>query len=447
MRLVKFFHRPPGSDDRKLQLSPGNLTLTGLRIQEPLGSKTREFLDRKFRTLGQAVAVFRQEAAKLQGAGFVETTHTDYMLRTLLPDPQPKPAWQQGLDEMMLDSLVGSLDERAKGIEALAGTPASAEPLYLWLAGHHALAASPEKPDALRLAQAAHDRLVARRAAKAPHYLWSLDAPDLEARILELLFEAQQQAGNHDAALAAIDKACDVDPSQDRAARRASFLLAHVPERRDEAFEDARRYGEFGGFDEILASPDYAQYLWRLKLAAKAKKQAGKAQAWHWSDRLEPAGEAALAAAEQQLGAALPEDYRRFLGHPGSTSLKVTLAEGSSELGFHRPEQLKAQRDNLFAFITRTEKDPSEAEAYFLREYGVSLRHLVPIAAPQSVSNCLVLHLGPGERHGWCFQWNHDGAWELEAAEKSFDKALPALTKGIDKRDAAQLEFLGIFLD
>ncbi|MDB5517970.1 MAG: hypothetical protein JWQ17_4728 [Tardiphaga sp.] len=48
---------------------------------------------------------------------------------------------------------------------------------------------------------------------------------------------------------------------------------------------------------------------------------------------------------------------------------------------------------------------------------------------------------------GWCFQWDHDGTWELEHATLSFDATLKALTDGIEKRDAAMLSFLGIYID
>ena len=58
-----------------------------------------------------------------------------------------------------------------------------------------------------------------------------------------------------------------------------------------------------------------------------------------------------------------------------------------------------------------------------------------------------MINLGQGERYGWCFQWDHDGAWELEQAQPSFDAALKALTGGIEKRDATMLSFLGVYLD
>lgn len=71
----------------------------------------------------------------------------------------------------------------------------------------------------------------------------------------------------------------------------------------------------------------------------------------------------------------------------------------------------------------------------------------MPVAEPAQHSRCVVIHLEKGERFGWCFHWDHDGAWELEQATPSFDAALKAITEGIERRDAAALEFLGIYLD
>jgi hypothetical protein len=77
----------------------------------------------------------------------------------------------------------------------------------------------------------------------------------------------------------------------------------------------------------------------------------------------------------------------------------------------------------------------------------VAARDLLPIAEPAQYSRCVVINLGEGERFGWCFHWDHDGAWELEQATPDFDSALKALTQGIERLDTAILEFLGIYLD
>ena len=160
-----------------------------------------------------------------------------------------------------------------------------------------------------------------------------------------------------------------------------------------------------------------------------------------------PASKQDVDEAERQLGAKLPGDYREFLTTYGETELLVRLPDDSGELRFYKPLELATQRDNLFKFITRTEKNHEKVSAYFREEYGVSLRDLVPVAEPAQASRCVVIHLEKGERFGWCFQWDHDGAWELEHPSPNFDAALKALTDGIEQRDTAMLSFLGIDLD
>jgi len=71
----------------------------------------------------------------------------------------------------------------------------------------------------------------------------------------------------------------------------------------------------------------------------------------------------------------------------------------------------------------------------------VSLKHLVPVAEPSQLSRCLLIHVEPGASYGTCWQWDHDGSWELEQPQPGFDVALKALTDGIERRDAEQLRF------
>ena len=58
-----------------------------------------------------------------------------------------------------------------------------------------------------------------------------------------------------------------------------------------------------------------------------------------------------------------------------------------------------------------------------------------------------MIHVGQGERFGWCFHRGHDGAWELEHATPSFAAALKALTDGIEQRETAMLSFPGVYID
>lgn len=438
MYLAKFFHRPPGNDDCELLLIPGSQMLIGITMRDLASGADNEFLRQEYATMAEAIAAMRDHTAQLCAGGYVETTHTRYTLRTLLPNPQPKPSWQQGIDELMLAALGEPLEAQAKWIAALAGTSATREPLYLWLAAHHAHAAFPNESRAVRMAEAARDALASRRAGKVPHYAWSIGETDLEGRILDLLYSAQLRADDVAGALETIDLACDLRGNLDRLGRRAWLLCNYFPHRQDEAFDEAYRNAQYAEFADVITHPDYADYVRRRERATKIDK------GWRWGARQKPESEDDLRTAERALGAALPPDYRRFLADPGHTNLLVHLPWDSADLRFYRATELKQQRDSLFNFIVRTQVDAEVAVNYFRENYGVSLRDLVPVAEPTNASRCLVVHLGPGDRHGWCYQWDHDGAWELEYAKPNFDEALTTLTNGIERRDANLLRFLGI---
>lgn len=441
MYLAKFFHRPPGDDDRELLLIPGGDPMVlGIYMDEKRETQRDDFLREEFSDIATAIAAFRRHADELVAAGYVETAHVRYTLRHLLPDVHPKPDWQKGLDDLMLAALSAPLDEQSKYLAALQGTPAEHEPLYLWLAAHHGYAADADNARTIRLAERARDTLRARRAAKTPHYAWSIAESDLEARALEVLSWAQLRADDPQAALQAIDEAYKVAASQDRGVQRATILCEHFPERQEEAFDAAYSWSRFGGYEDITALPAYADYVARRKRKPKSDK------GWRWKAK-QPAGEDALRQVEAELGVKLPNDYRKFLATYGHTELWVRLPENSGELCFYRPTELATQRNNLFDFISITEKDRDKIDAYFRGQYGVAASDLVPVAEPAQESRCLVIHLGQGERFGWCFHWDHDGAWELEHAAPSFTAALKSLTDGIEARDSAMLSFLGVYLD
>jgi hypothetical protein len=441
MYLAKFFHRPPGDDDKELLFIPGGQPMIiGIRMHAAGEPEKEDFLREEFSDMRAAVEVFRRHAAKLVAAGYAETTHTGYTLRNLLPDPQPKTDWQTGLDELMLAALSAPLAEQAKHLALLRHTPAEREPLYLWLAAHHGYAADEDNDRTIQFAEQARDTIAARRAAKTPHYAWSIAERDLEARNLEVLSRAHLRANNPPAALEAIDNACKVAPSQDRGVQRATILSAHFPERQEEAFDAAYSGNQHGGYEEITALPAYTDHVTRRKRKPKSDK------GWRCGAK-KPASKADLLDAEAQLGAVLPDDYRKFLARFGESELQIRLPEHSGELRFYRPSELATQRDNLFNFISLTEKDPEKVAAYFRKEYGVAVRDLVPVAEPAQESRCVVIHLEKGDRFGWCFHWDHDGAWELEQATPSFDTALRALTDAIERRDTAILSLVGVYLD
>jgi hypothetical protein len=441
MYLAKFFHRAPGDDDRQLLLMPGgDPVIRGKYVDERRQIERDDFLYEQFSSMKAAATAYRRHIAELVAAGYVETTHTNDTLRSLLPDPQPKPEWQKGLDDLMITALGAPLKEQHKRLTALQSTPAAQEPLYLWLAAHRAYAADEDNATTLRLAEQARDTLASRRADKAPHYAWSIAEHDLEARIFEVLSLAHLQAGDPAQALAAIEQAREIKPSQARGGQRATIICDHFPERQEEAFDDAFKYAEFGGYEDVTERPAYAEYLARRKRKSKSGK------GWRWGAK-KPATAAELANAESALGAELPADYRKFLGKFGACELQVRLPEHSNELRFLAPSRLAEQRDNLFRYITRIEKDPETVADYFRNEYGISVRDLVPIAEPVQYSRCVAIHLGKGERFGWCFHWDHDGSWELDHATPNFDTAVKTLTSGIERRDTTILGFLGIYID
>jgi hypothetical protein len=206
MHLARFFHRPPGDDDRELLLIPGGDPMViGIYMDDSREPGRDEFLREQFSGIAEAVSFFRRHTADLAAAGYMETAHTKYTLRNLLPDPKAKPDWQKGLDELMLAALSAPLKEQQKQLAALKDTPAAGEPLYLWLAAHHSYAADEDNERTIRFAEAARDTLAARHAAKAPHYCWSIWENDLEGRIFEVLSEAYLRADKPEAALETIE--------------------------------------------------------------------------------------------------------------------------------------------------------------------------------------------------------------------------------------------------
>lgn len=436
MHLAKFFHRAPGDDDRELMLIPGSEPMViGIRMNRDDEPGSDQYLREEFPDIAEAAAAFRRHAAELVAHGYVETHHTRYTLRNLLPDPQAKPDWQKGLDELMMLALSGPLAEQAKQLDLLKGTPAEHEPLYLWHAARRDYAAGDDPAGAVRLAEQAHNEIRARRAAGQPHYAWSISENDLEERILELLCDAYLYADDADAALKTAEHLCRTAPNHEHILKRAEIVCGYFPERREEAFDDAYQWSRFGGYEDIIAFPGYAEY--------ESRRKAGSARGWRWRPGT-PASEADVSAAQRALGVRLPDDYRDFLLTRGETELLVRLPESSSELRFYGPDELATQHRSLLDFIAYSEEVLEEACAHFRKQYGVSLKHLVPIAEPSQLSRCLLLHVEPGTRYGQCFQWDHDGAWELEQPQPSFDAALNALTEGIERRDATQLAFFDL---
>jgi hypothetical protein len=250
MYLAKFFHRPPGDDDRELLLIPGgDPMILGFRMRGSVKLRTEDFLREQFSEIGDAVAAYRRHAAELAAAGYIETTHTRHTRRNLCR-PEAKLEWQKGLDDLMLAALSASLEEQARHLVALQDTPAVQEPLYLWLAAHRGFAAADGDERTIRLAEAARDALASHRAEKTPHYAWSIAENDLEARIFDVLSWTYLRADNPAAALDAIEQACRIAPSQDRSVQRITILCAHFPDRRQDAVVAADKSAVPDGCEE-----------------------------------------------------------------------------------------------------------------------------------------------------------------------------------------------------
>jgi hypothetical protein len=327
-------------------------------------------------------------------------------------------------------------------VDALAATPARDEPLYLWLAAHHRFSEAPDdRAAALAQATAARDALAARVAADAPFYAWSLFRSWLEGEIHDLLCDIHIAADDPVAALAEIERAREVAPSGARGGRWGALLCLYFPARQEEAFDEAQRYSGNPEYADVRALPAYARY--QRRLATLGADDPG----WRWGARGVGASEEALRAVEQQLGAALPPDYRRFLAGDGHVDLLVRIApNGIASARFYAAAQLAKRRADLFAFITMTD-DAAAAAASFRERFHVALDALVPVAEPTNLSRAIMIHVEPGERFGWCYRWDHEDPWELEAAQPSFAAGLAALTDGIARRDRVTLNFLGIHRD
>jgi hypothetical protein len=319
--------------------------------------------------------------------------------------------------------------------------PAQEQPFYLWLAARHHFRAMPgDVAGALGRAAAARDAFAARSAADLPCYVWSFLPHEFEGLIHDLLSEIHLAAGDPAAALAAVDQACTVSGNPARVGLRAWLLCTHFPAWQDEAFDAARRHATTPQYDRIRALPAYAAYLERTRTHPGGS-------GWRWRGWGTRADAAMLDAAEQALGTALPDEYRRFLATARRDALLVCVEDGTATLRFHAPARLATQRANFLAFVTLPGAPSEDATAFFMTQYGISLRDLVPIAAPEDLSRAVLIHLGAGDKHGWCYRWDHEGAWELEDAAPGFDAALAALTGAIARREREPLGFLGIVID
>ncbi len=455
MYFAKFLHKPPGEDDRLVLLALGSDTLMGIYLKEvdylafdwskplpPGANLPGEFLRQEFDTTRLSIAAFRHEVERLRAAGYVETHHTDYTLRDLGGDFTPKPAWQRLLDDAVMASFADPVEMQAQRLAALVGTRAAEEPMAAWLAARHASAI--KSPDALERTEHARDMLLQREAAHRPCYAWSLPARAIKGHIYALLAHRYLDARatpDASAALEAINIALDAYREEDRLILQAWILSTHFPEREEDAYDSIYRHADRGGYESITARPSWAAYA-----ARRAADTAAGRATWRWSGGHQPADAAAIAAAEAALDVRFPDAYRGFLQERGRCELFVRLPDEDTRLRFAGPDQLSRMREDFIHFITLTDSE-ANAAASFRESYGVALRHLIPIAEPYDASNLVLLHTEPGDRHGRCFVWNHDGAWELVHEQPDFPAMLTMVLDGIARQEEPALDLFNISVE
>jgi hypothetical protein len=435
MYLARFFHRPPGDDDRLLLLAldgggyGGDDILMGIHMKPFDMSTSGEFLREEFAETADAIRALRRHAEELRAAGFIETHHINYTLRTLLPDVSPKPDWQLALDEAFMRRYDASDEDFAAQLAALAGTAAVEQPMYYLLVAERDGATG--QPEDRRHAEQAHDRLLSFQAAGSAQYRWSLRAGEIEALIFTRLARACLQDQDPAAALEAAEDACKACLNQGRTALRATILCDHYPEMREEVFDEAFRYARHGGYEAITRRPDYQAYAARRGAAPEERSA-------RWSARTRPASEAAIAAAEAALGVTLPAEHRAFLAARGETDLLIRHGTEGRSLRFHAADDLARERDSLTGFMQRIGIEEGDFQA----RHGIAFRHLLPMATLDGFSSDVLIHLEPGARHGWCYLWSHDDPFELEFAQPGFEAMLDALRSGIESDDPSVLAFL-----
>jgi hypothetical protein len=444
MYFAKFFHKS-GGDDRLLLYTPN--VLMGIYARDTDygahavggadGNLPGEFLRREFGSMRDGIGAYRRETERLCRAGYIETHHTDYTLRDLRGDTTAKPEWQRALDEALLALFADPLQVQAQRIAALEDTLAESEPVTLWARAHHAAAS--RSPHALAFCEEALSVLRHRKSANIGFYTWSLRPRSVEAYILELLSRLCLAARAPTAALEAIEQAMDAELDCARSLQYAEILCDYFPGREEDAFDSIYRDVEFGDYSTITSRSAYKRYAARRAADASANRAS-----WRWSAGRAAADEASIDEAERQIGARLPESYRAFLRDRGKSVLFMRGPREDAKLLFHAPGQLARQRDNLLAFLGIV-MSPDDAASVFYDKYAVSLRHLIPVAAPENASNALLLHTGPGEAFGRVYVWNHDEPFELAYEQDDFGAMLKVLLDDIIAQDAMALDLFNIY--
>lgn len=451
MQFRKYFFRSSDSDSREIFFAEDSLVVLGRNI-EPMFEggfdnfklDDFEFYRQDFEAYGDAARAFRTQCGKLIKGGYYETADT-FAADSLAAGLLPKPYWQKALDEAVLIWADNHADEQLKAaLAALPQMPPEGEPLALFLRAYQAKRT--KSPDWIERARAARAAADARVKASEDTYTWSIPQTDIRAEIMTLAGEADLQKGDGAAALRALTLSLDLRPNHHAAYLWAWTIINYFPQRQEDAFDRIYPYLTSGylpaaAMPEIVDRPAFKQYEARRRQLQKTGTYVHR-----WSEGGPPASVEAITAVERELDCTFPDDYRTFLREHGECDLIVQGPDDTYSLHVVAPEMLRESRDNILRFITMTESIDI-AEAAFQSEYGVSLKKLVPVAAPTAASNCVYLHTGQGPKYGYCFTWNHDGAFELTYEHPSFAAYMDALMKGIDAKDPVALDLFNISVE
>lgn len=393
----------------------------------------RRYFEQTFENAGGAVLAFERLFAHSIADGYFLTDITNRFTHELPDDAKPKPAWQQAIDRYYLAMLHEDYDI------ALPDEPlARAEPMWMHLDAIRAWRFDKARAaDALPIALTARAALHWRKAEKRSYYTWSLPWVEEDSGLDELLFGIYRQLGDKDRAFAAIRSAEDLATNTYRAERLAAMQCYDFPQYREDAFDAAYRYSRYG-FGNVIAHPDYAAY------AARREAETASGQpVLHWHAMCDPSSAEEIAAAERDIGAKLPNDYRDFLLGRGKSRLDLRKGDDDTTLTFAAAPDISIW-GAVFQNWLDTMGDKEEGYSQdWARELGVDRNKLWSIATPWDNSRCLVISLAGDQTHGHCYLWDHDDAYLLVPIGDSFAEALATIESGFVSGDNRVKTILG----
>jgi hypothetical protein len=393
----------------------------------------RRYFEETFENAGGAVLAFERLLAQSIEDGYFLTDITDRFTHEVPDDAKPKPAWQQAIDRYYLAMLHGNYDI------ALPDEPlARAEPMWMHLDAIRAWRFDKARAaDALPIALAARAELKRRKAEKLAYYTWSLPWVEEDAGLDDLLFGIYGQLGDKDKAFAAIRAAEDLATNTYRAERLAAMQCYAFPQYREDAFDVAYRYAQYG-FGEVIAHPDYAAYAARREAAIAAGQPVLR-----WHAMCDPSSAEEIAAAEHDIGAKLPDDYRGFLLRRGKSRLDLMKGDDLTTLTFAAARDISIWGPVFRDWLdTMGDKEEAYSQAW-ARELGVDRHKLWSIATPWDNSRCLVISLAGDATHGRCYLWDHDDPYLLVPIGDSFAEAVATIESGFVSGDNRVKTILG----